>query len=166
MSKYRESIGAGSIYALCFTHNSETVHHWSAFAGGSAGCCLEFSPDRLFSILDAYDNVSHGKVEYISMPGIGDVKPENLPFVKRRPFAPEKEYRIIATSSAQQRPAFDIDIDINVIRRITISNKIPNVVYQSIKESLMELAPEYKGKIYHSTLYNNPVWINNVRSKK
>jgi hypothetical protein len=58
-----------------------------------------------------------------------------------------------------------VDIDINIIRRITINNKLPHSVFQSIKESLQQIAPEYTGKIYQSTLYNNPVWINHFRDK-
>ena len=165
MELYRRNINAEALYALCFTHGSETIHHWNAFAGGTGGCCVEFSPERLFKILDADERIVHGKVEYLSLRSLPKATDHNLPFVKRQPFAPEKEYRIIAATNSEQHAFFEIDIDINTIRRITINNKIPHSVYQSIKESLLQIAPNYKGKIYHSTLYSNPVWINHFRNK-
>lgn len=163
MEIYRNNVKAEGIYALCFTHGSETIHHWNAFAGGTSGCCIEFSPERLFAILDKDERIQHGRVEYVAMQNL-KYNAAELPFVKRQPFAPEKEYRIIA-ACPEQHAAFEIDIDINIIRRITITNKLPQVVFKSIKELLLQIAPEYKGKIYQSTLYNNPVWINHFRNK-
>ena len=164
---YRKAIKAKSIYALCLTYKNETVHHWNAFANGTSGCCIEFSPSKLISILDS-KGIKHGKAEYIRVRDLPSLKheKEKLPYVKREPFTPESEYRIIATSNKKQEATFDIDIDLNIIRRITISNKIPEVVYRSLKESLLTIVPNFSGKIVRSTLYNNTEWINHFRSIK
>jgi hypothetical protein len=165
MEVYRNSISAGSIYALCMSHDSETVHHWNAFANGTSGCCIEFSPQRLAKFLDRTDGVSHGKVDYLSIRNLKGINPATLPFIKRQPFEPEREYRIVATCTGEQKSTLEIDIDINTIRRITINNRIPATVYESVKETLLQINPDFKPKIYHSTLYNNPVWINHFRNK-
>lgn len=165
MEVYRKSTGAKSMYALCFTHGGETIHHWNAFAAGTAGCYIEFSPERLFLMLKKHSEVQHGRVQYISVRDIASVAPQNLPFIKRQPFAPEKEYRIIATTPHEQGPVFELDLDINVIRRITINNKMPAEVFRSLKKSLKCIAPDYKGGIYQSTLFSNPVWINHFRNR-
>jgi hypothetical protein len=166
MEAYRKSVNAESIYALCLTHKSETIHHWNAFANGASGCCIEFSPTKLFEILHT-NNVQHGKTEYVRINELANFNPEpqQFPFLKRQPFKPENEYRLIATSNEKQTATFDIDIPLQIIRRITISATVPHSVFESIKAVLLQIAPELKSKIYHSTLYNNNTWINHFREK-
>ncbi len=164
---YRKTVKAKSIYALCLTYKNETVHHWNAFANGTSGCCIEFSPTRLLAALDA-QNIMHGKTEYVQVRDLHkfECRINTLPFVKREPFSTESEYRIIATSGKKQEATLDIDIDINIIRRITISNKIPENVFASLKETLEEIVPDFSGKIYRSTLYNNNKWVGHFKDPK
>lgn len=136
MEFYRKKSNSNSIYALCLTHKSETVHHWNAFANGTAGCCIEFSPGRLFEILDRMPEVIHGKAVYKSLNELSAFQTDELPFFKRIPFRPENEYRIIVTSDMPQEATFDIDIDLSVIRKITISNKIPIAIFESLEKVL------------------------------
>jgi hypothetical protein len=163
---YQERLKKESIYALCLTHQNETIHHWNAFANGTSGCCIEFSPEKLFDILSKTKEVIHGKVEYIKIKDLPSQEFETakLPYLKREPYKPENEYRIIALSDESQKASFDILIDLSVIRRITISNKIPESVFESTKEMLLQIAPELKNKIFHSTLYNNSNWIKHFKS--
>lgn len=165
MEVYRRKIKAESIYALCLTHQSETIHHWNAFASGSGGCCIELSPAKLFAILEKNKDITHGKTEYVRIKDLSDFEPAKLPYFKRHPFEPEKEYRIIATSDKKQEAVFDIDIDLDIIRRITISNKVPKSIFDSIEDVLLQINPAHKIKISHSTLYNNPAWKNHFRNQ-
>jgi hypothetical protein len=160
---FRNKTNAKSVYALCLTHESETVHHWNAFANGTSGCCIEFSPEKLFEILKRTKGVSHGKATYMTINKLGSFSDEQLPYFKRIPFKPEKEYRIIATSNDPQVAAFDIDIELDAIRKITISNKVPKPVFTSLKKILLGINPDFKGKVYHSTLFNNQIWINHFK---
>ncbi|POY35449.1 hypothetical protein C3K47_15425 [Solitalea longa] len=162
MEVYRNKSKAQSIYALCLTHQNETIHHWNAFANGTAGCCIEFSPEKLFKTLDKLEGVHHGKVQYKRIQDLPTLNStlDDLPYLKRFPFKPENEYRLIAVSDEPQQATFDIDIDLSIIRKVTISNKVPEVVFKSLKESLMAINPKYKGRIYHSTLFNNVTWVN------
>ena len=157
---YRKAMNANSVYALCFGYKNETIHHWNAFAGGPSGCCIEFSPGRLLPLLDTH-GIRHGKTQYIRVRDLHllPCKKEDLPFVKREPFNPENEYRLIATSNNAQEPTLDIDIDLNIIRRITISNKMPEQVYNSCKAMLQQMLHGYRCKIHRSTLYRNEDWI-------
>jgi hypothetical protein len=160
MNVYRKKVGANSIYALCLTHKNETIHHWNAFANGASGCCIEFSPRKLIEILNK-NNISHNKAEYIRIKDLPrlTVADDKIPYLKRHPFEPENEYRIIATSNDEQKPIFEIDIDLEAIRRITLSSKMPNNVFESNKQNLLEIAPVLKNKINHSTLFSNNNWI-------
>lgn len=164
---YRKAKKAKAIYALCLTYKNETIHHWNAFASGTSGCCIEFSPAKLIELLDR-NNILHGKAEYVRVRDLPKLTHsiEQLPFVKREPFTPESEYRIIVTSNKKQEACRDIDIDLDIIRKITVSNKMPETVYTSFKESLLSIAPDFRGKIYRSTLYNNSRWINHFRNTK
>jgi hypothetical protein len=110
---YRKAVKANSIYALCLTYKNETIHHWNAFANGSSGCSIEFSPTKLLALLDA-KGIKHGKTEYIRVRDLGELKckKEQLPFVKREPFMPESEYRIIATSNNRQEATMDVDLEV------------------------------------------------------
>lgn len=162
---YRQRVDAASIYALCLTHKNETIHHWNAFANGTSGCCIEFSPRKLFNILDNEEAVIYGEAEYISINNLPDFEIQQLPFVKRLAFNPENEYRIIAISDEEQQASFDIDIDLDIIRKITISNKVPKVVFKSMKAVIHQIAPQMKADIYHSTLYNSQTWVKHWKQK-
>lgn len=160
---YRKKKNAKSIYVLCLTDQRETIHHWNAFANGTSGCCIEFNSKKLFENISAVNGVAHGKAVYVKIKDLKtlDGELEKLPYLKRHPFQTENEYRIIALSSELQKPVLDIPIDINIIDRITISNKLPEIVFKSVRIGLGLICKEYKGKISHSTLFNNTIWTNN-----
>lgn len=166
LEAYQKKLKKSSIYALCLTHQNETIHHWNAFANGTSGCCIEFIPEKLIGILNKNNEVIHGKAEYIKIKDLANQKIEiaKLPYLKREPYETENEYRIIALSDELQKNTFDIQIDLNVIRKITLSNKIPESVFESTKELLLQIFPELKNKISHSTLYENFNWINHFNS--
>ncbi|PBQ34576.1 hypothetical protein CNR22_23285 [Sphingobacteriaceae bacterium] len=165
MDLYKNKKKAGSIYALCLSDRRETIHHWTAFANGTSGCCIEFDRKKLIECLDKTKSLSHGKVKYVKINDLADYGSniKQLPYLKRDPFEPEREYRIIALGKEDQKPAFDVPLDINCIRRITLSSRLPDPVFNSVKDGLMNLAPEFKGRISHSTLLGNPKWINHFK---
>jgi hypothetical protein len=156
-----------SIYALCLSDDYETIHHWNSFAAGANGCCIKFNAKKLFECLHKATGVTHGKSRYIKVSDLKKLtgEDEHLPYLKREPFQPESEYRIIALSDKPQQATFDIPIPTNVIGRITLSNHLPKTVFESLKEGLRKVAPDYKGEISHSTLFNNAQWINHFSKK-
>ncbi|WP_231426981.1 hypothetical protein [Pedobacter sp. Leaf250] len=160
---YKSRINANGIYALCLTYGTGSIHHWNAFANGTSGCCIELSPEKIFGVLSKTQGVIHGKAVYMGIKNLSDFKTEQLPYFKRLPFKTEKEYRIIATSDNPQQAAFDIDIDLNVIRRITLSNKLPKPVFKSLKIILSSLLSPHKIPILHSTLFSNQIWISHFK---
>lgn len=157
---YKEKSGNKSIYALCLTFKSETIHHWNAFSNGPSGCCIEFSYSKLAVALDNL-NISHGKVDYLNIADLKDkhIHQDLLPFVKRSPYRPESEYRILLSNNEEQQPSFEIPISIEMINRITLSNKLPRVTFDSLKKMILELEPKLEKKIIRSSLYENTRWI-------
>jgi len=166
MELFREKKHKKSIYALCLTHDRETNHHWNAFANGMSGCLIEFYYDKLIDTIPKKDAV-YGKIEYIKLRDLDTVGDdiEKIPFLKRDPFRPEKEFRIVILSDDPQRESFDIPISLDVIRRIVITNKLPESVFESIQQSIIAISPEFKGEIIRSTLYDNAKWKNHFMSR-
>jgi hypothetical protein len=162
MELYQKRMKAKSIYALCLTDQRETIHHWNAFANGASGCCIEFDMNTLLDCLKSHEEVKHDKVSYIKIPDLKNLKEDNhrLPFLKREPFLLESEYRIVALSDQPQKATLDIPLKIDSINRITISCKLPDTAFTSVEKLLANISPDFKGKISHSTLFNNANWTN------
>ena len=157
---YRKKKNKTSIYALCLTDDTETIHHWNTFASGTSGCCIEFHYDKLIDQISKNDAVTYGKIKYVKIKDLKTlkIKTEKLPYLKRYPFRPEKEFRIIMLSNEEQKESFDIPISLDSIKRITITNKLPESVFKSVKQDIIKISSELKEKINHSTLFDNPTW--------
>ena len=89
-----------SIYAICLTYKSETIHHWNKFANGENGCCIEFNAPKLLSLVENL-NLKHSITDYKTIENlkIENIDKSKLIFIKRYLFESEKEYRIIATNN-------------------------------------------------------------------
>lgn len=62
---YRNRIQAKSVLALCCAMASETYHHWRVFTQGIEGVCLELERVPLSRALNAIEDVTAGKVDYL-----------------------------------------------------------------------------------------------------
>jgi hypothetical protein len=161
---YKQKAGIKDLFTLCFTHRSETIHLWKAFADGPAGCYIEFSARKLIEIFDKTKGMRHGVVEYKSIRNAGEnaFKLKQIPFIKRRPYAVEQEYRVIWEGKTAKN-CFELDIPVEIINRITFNQQMPLPVYQSIKKLLIKNYPPLKNKINRSTIYKNETWLNYFR---
>lgn len=154
------------LFALCFTHKNETIHHWENYASQMGGCCISFSYENLEKKLNTIKGIAHGPIKYVSIPNLKSsfTSKKEIPFIKRLPYVVEGEYRVIWTG-ATTAPALEIPIDIAWIRRITFSQKIPRSIFESVKKSLIQSYPILKGRIYYSTVYHNQQWIESLEQK-
>ena len=156
--EYRRRRSHERLLAVCFTTASETVHHWSSFAAGSAGCCLELSP-RILDIWSTLPGVRHGPVRYVSLqaPGVSPDSEEDLPFLKRLPYRIESEYRVLSEGPATGLTTA-LPLPNDCLRRITVTQRMPRPVFESLREVLRPLVAGTRVKIHHSTLLDNPLW--------
>ena len=83
---------------------------------------------------------------------------DDIPFIKRWPYRYENEYRILWQGETNQ-PAIEIDIDLNSINKITLSQRMPKPIHNSIKELLKSEIRNPASRINSSTLYENTTWI-------
>lgn len=157
---YKKKKKIKNLFALCFTWDYETIHHWKTFASGSAGCCIEFDANKLIAIFEK-NNLKHGIIHYKK---IKELKPmqfdlDDMPFFKRSPYACEQEYRVIWEGN-DDISCFEIDVPLETISRITISQHMPRPVFETIKALLKTSFKDPDKKINMSTVYENKRWIN------
>jgi hypothetical protein len=151
------------IFATCFSCGNETIHHWKTFADGISGCCIEFDFRGLVSQVAGDRGFRHGKVSYKKLSEIeaSSVPVSRMPFIKRWPYRCEEEYRIIWEGDTDA-DYVEIPIPLPIIRRIVISQRMPQPVYESIKAFLRE-EPGQESRINRSTLYENKRWIGSFK---
>jgi hypothetical protein len=160
---YKEKKGIEKLFALCFTHDYETIHHWKTFANGSSGCCIEFDADKLIQIFKKA-KLRHGIVEYkkIKEATPNSFKLNQMPFIKRKPYECEQEYRIIWEGDTDAN-VFELDVPLDTINKITISQQMPEQVFITIKNLLKKTFDDPEKRISRSTIYENKRWINSFK---
>lgn len=160
---YKGKKGIEKLFALCFTHDYETIHHWKTFANGSSGCCIEFEADKLIQIFKKA-KLRHGIVEYkkINEATPNSFKLNQMPFIKRKPYECEQEYRIIWEGDTDAN-VFELDVPLDTINKITISQQMPEQVFITIENLLKKTFDDPEKRISRSTIYENKRWINSFK---
>lgn len=158
--EYKNRKRVDKLFALCFSHGDETIHHWRTFADGISGCCIEFDKKLLIEKLRGISGLRFKHVAYKKLKDLKDaiIKVNDIPFTKRWPYRCEEEYRIIWEGTTPQN-SFEIDIDLQIISKITLNQKMPEIVYQTIRRHLRQAFSDPDKRINRSTLYENQVWI-------
>ena len=167
MLDYKERRTLSCLLAVCFSLGDETIHHWSAFAPGSAGCRIDFHLPTLIASLVNQIGLRHGKVVYRKVNKLRDrdLSDTRRPFIKRWPYRIEEEYRIIFESSDPsdaKRKELNVPISMDSIRSITLSQNMPESVFKSIKT---QLGTKLGKRISRSTLFENKGWINKFKAE-
>lgn len=166
MLEYKRRKEIEGLCALCFSHNDETIHHWRTFADGISGCCIEFDAFALQLEFEDIPGVRYGRVRYRKLRDVKDeaIDEDQIPFTKRWPYRCEEEFRVI-WEGADYRPAFEIPIQLHTINKITINQRMPEQVYNTIREYLREAFRNPDQRISRSTLYENKVWLKKFRKR-
>jgi hypothetical protein len=154
-----------TVLAICLSEAPETYHHWHTFAYGPSGVCVAFKRDALLAALDANPKIRHGRVEYIKLNELGKHTHgvSQMPFLKRYPFSPEYEYRLLYEHSHNKRLTFEQPIPLACVDRIYLSPWMPDAVAKSVRQFL-EASELFNGlEISHSKLISNETWMNHAR---
>jgi hypothetical protein len=157
---YKEKKKFKSVLALCFTQANETYHHWKIFADSSSGVCIFFIRKKLLSALKEYKDIRSGSVKYYSLREIRSRKPKvyDLPFIKRRAFEDDQEFRIIYQSAAVKLSKFDIALPVTCISKIVLSPWIHKNLTDSVNHVLHSIPDCGTIEIERSTIVNNKEW--------
>lgn len=163
--EYKSRKGIENLFALCFSHDDETIHHWKTYSNGPSGCVIEFDAKKLFAILDEIPGLKHGKIIYKKIDDVSSKKRielDDVPFTKRWPYRCEEEYRIIYETN-EKMDFYEIEFPLSVIRKVTISQQMPEQIYNTIKKHLKGTAKDPDKRISRSTLYENQRWISGFK---
>ncbi|MEL7462533.1 MAG: DUF2971 domain-containing protein [Pseudomonadota bacterium] len=156
MRRYEEAMGRGPVRATCFTQSADTYHHWSVFAAGPDGVRLEIDKAKLLASLEGADAIC-GEMRYLTINELREpaaIAADQLAFVKRQPYADEREFRILRF--AEGTP--ECPLALSWIRRVTLSPWMPPPVATSVKAALKAQPGCGRLRVYQSTLVGNADW--------
>lgn len=161
MAEYKRLREVETVLAICFAHAAETYHHWKVFSHGSDGVCVSFDRKLLLKAFEKQPGITMGKVQYElvdTVVGWPELKIAQLPFLKRKPYEPESEYRIIYENRDEQHQSFDLPIELNWISTITLSPWMPSALQSSVSATLNAIDGCDQIKIVRSTLVGRESW--------
>jgi hypothetical protein len=160
LSVYKEKRGLKSVLALCFTEARETYHYWRVFAGGSNGVCIKFNRSSLVDALKRESGLRMRAVKYLTIDEMKSMtlNVRDLPFLKRYPFKPECEFRVVYESRSKNVRKLHIPIPLSCIDKITLSPWMPPDFSSCAKKVLHSIDGCTSIDIVHSTLIGNEQW--------
>lgn len=161
MAEYRRLREVETVLAICFAATAETYHHWRIFSHGADGVCISFDRKPL---LDAFKNqagITMGKMSYERVDTVAEwpeLKVAQLPFLKRKPYEPEREYRVVYENKSEQLQFFDMPIELSWINKITLSPWMPPAFQSSVTTTLKAIKGCEDIEIVRSTLVGRGSW--------
>jgi hypothetical protein len=157
---YRQKENFASVLALCFTQESETYHHWRVFADGASGVCISFHRKELLDAAKKQPGLRARSVRYLKLKEIGAEPLETweLPFIKRYPFEPESEFRLLYATTPKKLETLDIPIPLSCIDRVTLSPWLHKALSPHLKRMLRDIPGCLQLDIARSTLISNEEW--------
>lgn len=161
LGAFLDCMESEGIYAACFTQAVETYHHWQVFAGDNEGVCVEFDKEALLESLVDNQHYLWGDMKYSTLPQLASRKRINafeLPFLKRKGFSDEKEFRLLYYDGQTQNPVHLIPIKRAWIKRIVINPWLNAALFQSMKAALKSIPGCGNIAVIHTSLINNSEW--------
>ena len=160
LSLYKEYRKLECLLALCFTQAAESYHHWTVFANGAGGVCVQFDRVALLAAVRLQDGIRARSVKYLTLSAIRTTPPSarSLPFVKRYAYAHKKEFRILYESQSNHSSTLDIPVVLDAIVRITLSPWIQPTLSAELKRMLKAIPGCSHLDVARSTLIGNDEW--------
>lgn len=160
MAVYKERKKLKSLLALCFSEASETYHHWRVFSGSPAGVCIVFDKNRLLEDIAQVPQVSVGSMSYLTMTEARrkNFQIDELPFVKRYAYKPEREFRALYASPSEETSSLDLPIRLSSISRISLSPWMHASLSKSTASAIRAISGCEKLRVSRSTLISNEQW--------
>ncbi|WP_077003203.1 hypothetical protein [Variovorax sp. KK3] len=159
METYANRLKLKTLLALCLTSRGETYHHWKVFTDKSNGVCIHFRRDEFKHAMEAAD-VKVEKVKYLKLGELvaEDHLIETLPFLKRFGFGDEGEYRAVYQNKAAEEHLKQVQIDLNIIERVSLNPWMPTPVFESVRATIEAQRQDASFTVDHSSLIDNRRW--------
>ena len=122
--------------------------------------CILFKEQELKVAVAKIPGLRMRSVEYLTMKQMRGKKlvGSKLPFVKRSPFQPENEMRLLWESATEKRVSVGVPFESSAIARITLSPWLHPSLVDPLKSLLKSLPECRRYKLYRSTLVGNAEW--------
>ncbi len=135
---YKNSLKLKTVLALCFTENKyQKYHHWKVYSGNSSGICIQFDKDELIRCYESISGVRYNSVSYKTIAELTKDQQlgcKDMPFIKRKAFSDEKEFRFIYQSNVEEIQSKVVSIELSSILKITFNPWIHESVYKSVSK--------------------------------
>ena len=161
LEQYKLKLELKSVLALCLSSAKETYHHWRIFSSGPAGVCIWFKQESLKAAVAKVPGLRLKSMEYLTIERMrrkNSVPVSKLPFVKRFPYKPEKEVRLLWESKDEERTSLGVPFKSNAIARITLSPWLHPSLVEPMKDLLRSLPECHRYDVRRSTLTSNADW--------
>ncbi len=160
LERYREERKFRSVLAICFSTKRETFHHWKIFSHGSAGVRIEFDKMKLLQAVNGKPGFRSDNVKYRLVRELQEEKPDiqDWPFLKRKPFEAEAEFRIVYETKKEALRSLDVPIDISAIKNVVLSPWLPQAIANSVIRIIKGIDNCGKLSVFPSTLLENAEW--------
>lgn len=159
MQVYKNNMELGSLLAICLAADSDTYGHWRVFSPNVDGVCIVLQKDLLIESFRNVIGIRHRKVDYLELASLdGPPETKDLPFLKRYPYKPEGEYRVIYESKTEGIKAKSFPLPPGCIKDVILSPWMPEPLVRSVIDTLKSIDGCEKLPMYQSTLIKNRRW--------
>lgn len=157
---YRDRKGLGSVLALCLTEAQQTYHHWRVFTHGASGACIYFDKAAFVNWIDETDLLEGREVVYRTLPQIQKQVPklEDLPFLKRKAYEHEAEFRLLFVTKKKSVVVQSFDIPIGMIDFILLNPWLPPSTANAIEEVIHRIEGCEHIEVKRATIVKNDAW--------
>jgi len=166
IEEYRKEKKLLAVLAICFTSGRETYHHWKIYSDGQAGICIEFDKKKVLQQIQNMKDLRWGDVDYKWIKENRKPSPEQWPFLKRKPFEDESEFRIIYESSQGDEKIKKVPVSLKCINKITISPWLHESTFKTVSRIIRSIRGCRRLKINRSTLLENRKWKREITKKE
>lgn len=134
IKKYIIAKKAKTALASCFTQKSDKYHFWKTYTNCDQGVRITFNKSRILDNLNNISDIHYSDVKYCIIKNLKNISEDDLPFLKRRHYSDEKEFRIIKLFHDDVvANLFYINIDIDAIEEIVFNPWINDIMYDEFK---------------------------------
>jgi hypothetical protein len=141
---------------VCFAEGEEMILHWNTYA--KLGCRIEFRETELLKKIKKpsflHNFMKYKPAKEVTSEYLKKLNPNDIPFLKRRPYECEKEFRIIWFGIYKEKQY--IGLNKNTIKGITLS---PNIKGNKCEKLKSELEKKYGIEVKLSRLLKLDSWI-------
>jgi hypothetical protein len=157
---YRDRKGHGSVLALCLTSALQTYHHWRVFTHGASGACIYFNDKKFLSWIKADAFITGREVRYKTLSQVQEMPPalEDLPFVKRKAYEHEAEFRLLHTTRGKSVAVKSFELPLEVIDKVILNPWLPPATAKAVERLIHRIEGCKKIDVLRATIVKNDAW--------